>query len=338
MSSRDYIELQQTARSIIHFSNNNKVEIRVIYKDGDIQKAEITQTDQNNSLKVSFTEPEFKKYFKMIHQFIFGLGPIGEINRTCGKDVEPPTGKDTIIPQTQFKSLKLELIIVLKENGACIFKFEPCDDDDIIFQKSHNEDDISGKMMSIANFAREMGMESGSGVIYLGKSELHFHEGQNILLVLKTPADLRLGSADELHSIINAFIHEVIEKFEELFKAELSKDLATDPSKSVMENYKSFQTELNLLLVRYHNQLQMIYQKMILTEAKILGIEPDKCIALLELFEKAKTDENLVINVIPDIERLLLQHQLLVKVIKRINALPYWPVFGLTMINLIGGS
>lgn len=322
MSNDDEIETSRTVKAKMAVGVNSKIELIVDYTNNEIEKAAITQSESNNSVTITLTESEFTRFYKNISQFVFGIGPTNNF-RFGPSELD----YDEDFPSNLLDLIRLEIFIIFKPTGDCLFHFEPSG---LATRTDPGKADAFSMMVnSMVQLAQSFKMKSVSGIATLQGCELLFQNGEKILLVIKTTPEFRLSTADKLFETINSFKTNLIDLFEQTFEEKLM----IPPTDENIANFRpdkylSFKPLLIQLLEKYYLLVKLIYENAILVEAIYYNINPVKCVDLLHRIGEGRSVLNYIIQLKNAFPKL-------VKVIQKVNTLLYWSVFGLNVNQLI---
>ena len=209
---------------------------------------------------------------------------------------------------------RVEIYIISKEEGANLTKFD-------ILGEYNNERDqlISGFLLALNNFAKEVGFPAGVSLIRSGSLEARYSVGKYIFTVLIIDYSMPLGMMTE--PVLSGLAQEITERFEKMYAVELEEGAKKKIYKS--STFSEFNDEIQKIIEKYMAETFELYQKLILIEAMYHKVPKKYCLPLLE---KAADKE----NIIPELGEIPKRYQsLLDDAIRKVHtsAAPVWEIF-----------
>ncbi|MHA1368975.1 MAG: hypothetical protein ACTSRA_04555 [Promethearchaeota archaeon] len=183
---------------------------------------------------------------------------------------------------------RVEIYIISKEEGANLTKF------DIQGEYDEQRDQlISGFLVALNNFAKEVGFPEGVSLIRSGSLEARYAVGKYIFTVLIIDYSMPLGMNTE--PILSGLANEITERFERMYESELIAASKAKVYKSAI--FAGFNDEIQKIIDDYIEETFELYQKLILIEAMYAKVPQKWCLPLLERVSQGE-------NIIPDLAKI----------------------------------
>ncbi len=213
---------------------------------------------------------------------------------------------------------KCEIYTITKE-GTLLCKYS------ILGMEETDRDQLmSGFLIALNSFAKDIGFPSGVSLIRSGNLEARFSSGDYVFSVLIIDYSMPLGLMTE--PILSGLSQELCETFEQKYQDILKKGSKNHIYSS--SDFLGFQSEINDIIDRYGCETDELYQKLVLIESMYAKV-PQKWI--LPLIEKVHDGVDLAqeLKKIPEI-----YHKQLKRAIDKVyfDSMPLWEIFAIAIL------
>lgn len=211
---------------------------------------------------------------------------------------------------------KVEIYTITKE-GTLLCKYSI-----LGMEETERDQLMSGFLMALNAFAKDIGFPSGVSLIRSGNLEARFSSGEYVFSVLIIDYSMPLGLMTE--PILSGLSKELCDAFEEKYTEVLKKGSILNVYRP--SDFLDFQSDISQIIDRYGRETDELYQKLVLIESMYAKV-PQKWI--LPLIEKVHDGIDLVeeLRKIPSSYRKQLKHA-----IDKVyfDSMPLWEIFAIS--------
>ncbi len=213
----------------------------------------------------------------------------------------------------------VEVYIIAKDAGILIYKYSILN-----FEQTDEDQLMSGFLTALNNFAKEMAFPAGVSLIRSGSLEARFSPGEHVFSVLIIDYQMPLGSSTE--PILSGLAEEIIQSFEEKYKEPLKEQI--DSCAFEPEVFKDYWNDIDLIIDKYGEESQELYQKLVLIEAMYAKVPQKWCLPLIERVGGGER-----VDIVKNIPKTY--HRLLKRVVQNVNlnSKPVWEIFAVSLID-----
>ncbi len=214
----------------------------------------------------------------------------------------------------------VEVYIITKDSGLLLYKYT------IITVPEDSYDQLlSGFLVALNNFAKEIHFPSGVSLMRSGDLEARFSSGEFVFVALMIQYP-RSQSSASTEPILSGLAKDIVEKFEDTFREELKKQKKS--LKFIPKTYQEFWKDIDNIINQYGEESYELYQKLVLVEGMYANVPQKWCIPLIERVGNGER-----VNIVVEIPKMY--HQRLKKAVKKVNynSKPVWDIFVVPMID-----
>lgn len=213
----------------------------------------------------------------------------------------------------------VEVYIIAKDAGLLLYKYSIVD-----FGQTDKDQLMSGFLTALNNFAKEVDFPAGVSLIRSGSLEARFSPGEHVFSVLIIDYQMPLGSSTE--PILSGLAEEITNRFENKYKIPLETQVNSNKFQSNI--FSDFWEDVDLIINKYGEESNELYQKLILIESIYAKVPQKWCLPLIEEIGQGKE-----VDIIKRIPKTY--HYLLKRAIQKVNldSMPVWEIFAVSTLN-----